>query len=402
MSDELLKAARRIAEKLLVQSTVCGDASLSWGRGAGRSRQPVADSGPFNGRCGEALLFAALHRATGQIRWRDAALRTIRTLLEGLPRPAYRARLAEDVVDGLGGLGGILYTLVRIASLLGREEIWRAAEPLVEVVTPRLIDRDTRCDVIWGSAGLLHALLVLTEAGSTRACEPAQLCVQHLLRHRLADPRTGLHGWSGLRAVPTTGFAHGSSGVAHALLRWSVQAGDSDAVEAAYEAFAFERSLYEPDRRNWAESRLEVDSEIQMWSWCHGAPGIGLARLAALEQLRQQDEATVAADLKAAIEASIMARVPGVDTICCGYFGRIDLLLEAGLCLGNPALIEHARRIAHQRLARADSQGWLLTSADEDAEPHLAPGFWQGLGGTAYTLIRLTDPEAYPCVLAML
>src|SRR6185436_16539178 len=56
---DLLGAARRIGESLLAEAEEREDGSLHWGRGAGRGYEATEDSGPFNGRSGEALLFAA-------------------------------------------------------------------------------------------------------------------------------------------------------------------------------------------------------------------------------------------------------------------------------------------------------------------------------------------------------
>jgi lantibiotic modifying enzyme len=397
---DLLTPALRIGAGLLAQARELDDGSLSWGRGADRDRLPAPDTGPFNGRCGEALLFAALHAATGDPAFEEASLRTLLSLRRGLPDERYRSDLADRVVFGLAGVGGILYTLVRAAGFLGRPELLESAEHLAGVVTEERIAADGQFDIIWGSAGALLGLLALADAGSAGALHRAERCAEHLLTRRAVDPESGLRAWNTLRGVPSSGFAHGASGIAHALLQVYRRTEAAPFYEAALEAFAFERTLYREEILNWMDSRGEPEDQPVMWSWCHGAPGIGLARLGVLGRLRGDDEAGIAEDLHRAITATLAARVPGVDTICCGFFGRIDFLLEAGHKLGNPALERHARRIAGERLGRAGEQGYLLTP-DDEIEEHLRAGFWQDLGGTAYTLLRLTDPARYPCVLAM-
>jgi lantibiotic modifying enzyme len=232
----------------------------------------------------------------------------------------------------------------------------------------------------------------------------ARRCARHLLESRSVDPTSGFRAWRTLRSVPSSGFAHGASGFAHALLKVHERTGEEELLDAALEAFAFERTLFREDLGNWEDSRAEPEPP-GMWSWCHGAPGIALARLSALGSLegtegREEAESEIALDLRQALRLTVAGRVPKVDTICCGTFGRIDILLEAGLRLENPSLGRQALRLAGERLRRAEAEGYLLTPVDEIADP-LRPGFWQGLGGTAYTLVRLTDPERYPCVLAM-
>jgi lantibiotic modifying enzyme len=290
--------------------------------------------------------------------------------------------------------------LVRAADFLGSSELLESAERLAEAFTPELTATDQRFDVIWGSAGALLGLLALDGAGGAGALRRAEECAAHLLAHRTADPESGLRAWSTLRAVPSSGFAHGACGIAHALLRLYRRTGATELYDAALEAFAFERTLYREDLLNWRDSPDEADRQPILLGWCHGAPGIGLSRLAALDHLRAGDEPAIAQDLHRALTATLALQAPGTDTICCGYFGRIELLIESGLCLGNPALTARAVRLAGERLARAAELGFELT-AEEGTPAPLQPGFWQSLGGTAYTLLRLTDPRRFPCVLAM-
>ena len=62
---------------------------------------------------------------------------------------------------------------------------------------------------------------------------------------------------------------------------------------AACAAIAYERSLFSPETGNWPDlrelktSRQTGDDDQQrfMMAWCHGAPGIGLARLCSLQHL---------------------------------------------------------------------------------------------------------------------
>lgn len=400
-APDLLGAARRIGESIRAEARELDDGSLHWGRGAGRGYEFTADSGPFNGRSGEALLFAALHAATGEPAYADAAEQALRTVRLGLGRPGYRAELADRVVLGLAGLGGLLYTLVRVGQLLERPGLLAAAELLGEEFTPERIAEDGKLDIIWGSAGAALGLLALADAGVPSALPRARRCAEHLLKSRAVDPASGLRAWNTLRRLPSTGFAHGASGLAHALLQVHSRTGGAELRAAALEAFAFERTLWNEDLGNWEDSRDEPGPP-EMWSWCHGAPGIALARLSALGALGGDAEAEsdLAHDLRQALRATLGSRVPKVDTLCCGTFGRIDILLEAGRRLENPSLLRQAQRLALERVEAGEAQGYVLTPTTEIA-PHLHPGLWQGLGGAAYSLLRLGDPERFPCLLAM-
>lgn len=397
-TDYVLRA-RQMAEVLLEHARELPDGSLTWGRGAGQDNRPVKDSGPFNGRCGEALVMAALFRATGDPVFAGAARRVLRTLERRLPERAYRAQLGATIEEGLCGLAGILYSLVRVSDLLDEPRFLERAQHLVELFDDERAANDSRFDVIWGAAGVILGLVVLADRGSEQALERAEHWAAHLLSHRQVDSVTGLRAWATLRSIPSTGYAHGACGIAHALLELYRRQQNEAYYEAASEAFAFERQLFVEGSGNWSSESRDARL-LNMFSWCHGAPGIALGRLSALDLLRAEDEAAIALDLRAALRSTALAQTPAVDTVCCGYFGRIDVLLEAGRRLGNPSLERQARRLADQRLAQADAEG-LSMPPDEDLEPHLIPGFWQGPVGVSYTLLRLADPDGTPCVLAM-
>ena len=113
-------------------------------------------------------------------------------------------------------------------------------------------------------------------------------------------------GWSpALDRRPLAGFAHGAAGIAWALLELAAVTGEERFRVAARQAIDYERSLYSPEAENWPDLRqleisgadTEPDSDRFMTAWCHGAVGIGLARLRALQHLNDpklDDEVRIA------------------------------------------------------------------------------------------------------------
>jgi lantibiotic modifying enzyme len=61
-----------------------------------------------------------------------------------------------------------------------------------------------------------------------------------------------------------------------------------------------------------------------MTSWCHGAPGIGLARLGSLPIL---DTAEIRQEIAVAINTTQQFGLHNIDHLCCGNFGRMEVLL---------------------------------------------------------------------------
>ena len=73
-------------------------------------------------------------------------------------------------------------------------------------------------------------------------------------------------------------MSHGAAGFAYALSSLAEASGREDFADAAAECIAFEDSSYDAARHNWPDLR---GGGAPAWpcQWCHGAPGIGLARL---------------------------------------------------------------------------------------------------------------------------
>ena len=82
------------------------------------------------------------------------------------------------------------------------------------------------------------------------------------------------------------------------------------------------------------------------------------------------------------------------DNLCCGNFGRFELLFYAGSQLLQPRLVALARERAAIRL-RETERGFCWP-VGTDAENL---GFFQGLAGIGYELLRLAEPNKIPCAL---
>ena len=105
-------------------------------------------------------------------------------------------------------------------------------------------------------------------------------------------------------------------------------------------------------------------------------------------------DAEARAEVEATVATTLAAGPQPTDFPCCGNFGRFELLLEAGLALNRPDLISTARDRAAQRLtATAAGFAWPV-GGDADN-----PGFFQGIAGIGYQLLRHCEPERLPSVL---
>lgn len=397
--EELLAAAARIGDRLeLLALRGSSDAHWYTAQTVGQSKhwslQP-ARLDLYFGIPGIALFLACLGEVTGEGRFAEIARAAAVTLRGQIEQDQ---TLAE--IGAYSGWGGVVWVLTHLGVLWDDEELLREAERIaVEKIQPR-IREDEACDLIGGSAGALASLLTLHEVHpSDRLLEIAAECGERLLARALPTEH-GL-GWPHPVAGPTplAGLSHGAAGIAWPLLRLAALTGDPRFRDAALGALRYERSLYRPDKRNWPDLRQGTAPEGApephlMWAWCHGAPGVGLGRIAGLPWL---DDSTVRAEIENAVESTIENGFGRNHSLCHGDLGNLELVTLAAKKLGRTDWNERAGRISGGILASLAERGPLF-GLPGGTQPI---GMMTGLAGIGYGLLRLAAPERVPSVLIL-
>ena len=144
--------------------------------------------------------------------------------------------------------------------------------------------------------------------------------------------------------------------------------------------------------------RSRGGSQLQ-WpcQWCHGAPGIGLARLATARRIAAKpamrdtiNAARLDDDVAKAIEGVRRAWPAQLDTLCCGTLGGIEFLCESANSTGGDEIGE----LALQRLTEV--LGGPTANGDyrwNSGNRRFNLGLFRGLAGIGYTLLRRFDPS---------
>ncbi|GET37482.1 type 2 lanthipeptide synthetase LanM family protein [Microseira wollei] len=352
--------------------------------------------GLYDGVCGVAVFLAALAKITGDAAFRDlalSALQDLRKTLQETDPNSQRKFIKQIGIGGATGLGSIVYTLVRVSQFLDEPELLDVAKLAASLITQESIANDKQFDIIAGAAGAILGLLSLYQAKpDPSVLDKVQALGYHLLINRTKSD-SGLKAWATLEGKLATGFSHGAGGIAYALLRLYKTTQETDFLEAAEEAIAYERTLFSPSAGNWQDVRERNPSF--MTSWCHGAPGVGLGRLGGLAIL---DTKEIRQEIAVAINTTQQFGLQNLDHVCCGNFGRMEVLLLAACKLSLPELGNIVQKQAAWVVARTKQVGAFYLFPELSGEVY-NPGFFQGTAGIGYQLLRLAYPESFPSVL---
>lgn len=341
----------------------------------------------YNGACGIALFLATHAAVAGHKTSHELALAAVSHVRKIL-RGRNSARMARSLGIGAAtGLASIVYGLAVMSNYLRDEGLLADAHVAAELFTDDLIAADQKLDVIGGSAGAVLGLLRLhRDTRSDDVLRRATKCGEHLLAQHRVGPK-GCRSW-GQSAQPLNGMSHGAAGFAYALASLATSTGREEFADAAFECIAFENSSYDAARANWPDLRKGGEPAWPC-KWCHGAAGIGLARIGAGKR-GGLDSSLVATDVAHAL-AGVDAGWPGeVDTLCCGTLGSIEFLCEAGSVIGRSDLSELALRRLMAVLQTAASTGdyrWAV------GRKQFNLGLFRGLAGIGYTCLRRAVPS---------
>lgn len=382
-TDVFVEAAERLGEELLRRGR----------RGAGdHGAWPVLGDrlDLYDGLAGPMLFFAALGKALGGD-WREVAASLGLALAEQMSDGGGRQASLRGVGGGTG-LGSLVYSL-GVAGTLNDDPRMIAAS---RRAASAIVDRLPECadfDVVDGLAGAVLALVALNEmTGDVAALDQAAACARILVERQV--PCGDGRAWPSRDGHVRAGFAHGAAGAAYSLVRFAAASGWAPARSAAVEALAFERSRYSSADRNWPAIRSDGGTAL-MTAWCHGAAGIGLGR-AMMRGLF--DEGGIEQEMRQAADTVIASGSAGLDHLCCGTFSRVESLLTAGTRAGQPAWVDAARALAGPVARRLREEGIAGARTGGFEYGLFQPGFFQGVSGIGYELLRVSQPSLLPSV----
>ena len=442
-SSPFLTAAMSIGAALC-REAYWYEGRCNWlGRSASEALDPthplvptVTALGPdlYAGTSGVALFLAQLFALT-----RDP---TVRKTAEGAIRQALAAAasLATAPIGLYGGALGVGYAAARVGVAAELPHLVSTGLELARVASQRGEGASHPVDIISGNAGAILGLLWLSHLPGGEMFLDAAV---HMGNELLAAGKHKGVTWSWDAAQAggphmLTGLSHGATGIAVSLLELFARTGRKPFLIAGMGALAYEDFWFSAKHRNWPDLRsvdkgsgagspavasdttpdvdVNRDDLVYGTAWCHGAPGIGLARLRAFSLLpasQTKARQKLRASIQAAIESTLehvnrYRNAEGLDvTPCHGLAGLTELLLTAASCRVG-ATSARASRIGDRSLVRVTETLWKrqiqafgVTHTWPSGVPSAGknPSLLLGNAGVGYSLLRLHDVENVPSFL---
>jgi len=393
----LLCEATKIG-KLLIRNAVRSGDSVAW---IGVTPMPrnhaahldVVGHDYYSGTAGIALFFSALCVATKNPDFRDWSMMAISESRRDLAGGSGREKLLQKMgYGGASGIASLVYCYGFIGRVLHEHCLIEEAIELIRVMGNRMNSGKLELDVVSGAAGvILAALSIYDITKDNNVLLAAKRFGDVLVERQIKESG----GWTTIVADPLCGFSHGCAGISYALLRLTDACGESIYRQAAELALRFERRHFDHRLQNWPDFRTKAEiAKESPNAWCHGGVGIGLARLASWPYI---DTLETADEINAVMVKTVAGDFSGADHLCCGNFGKIDFLLSVAARNANQELLKTAQSKAICLCMRSHLNG---TFSWPIGTNRYNPGFFTGLSGVGYELLRAYHPESFPSVIS--
>jgi lantibiotic modifying enzyme len=402
---ELLKVAEALGQRICAQA-IWHDDRCNWmgmeplERGS-IGLQPSATYrtlGPdlYSGTSGIALFLAELFTESGDPLLRRTALAAMRHALSRVDAISPSARLGL-----FSGWFGVALVAARLAIVLGEPNLRTEAQHLWQRASTEQYGMQ-EFDLMSGRAGAIATLVVLNHLLD----DPATIAFAIRLGDELietADKRPIGYSWksSVIRNHRNlTGFSHGASGAAQALLELYATTGILKYRDAALLAFQYENHWFDTKAGNWPDFRKDSSSSSKrhhypsMTFWCHGAPGIALSRIRAYElTLNERFKADAITALKTtrASSASAIETSTGNFSLCHGLTGVAESLIYGAEVLNSGSEENTATALG---VARVGIERFAVSNLSWPCGTHVGetPNLMLGIAGIGHYYLRLHQP----------
>lgn len=306
--------------------------------------------------------------------------------------------LEKESSGAYAGEASVIYVYEVLYKITGKQKYLEYAEKHCKILEYAL-KADENNDLIYGNAGAVIVLLNLYHLAQKDiylqlACEAGNILIKNQNKGK----------WCCGNGQSLSGLSHGITGIIYALTKLNNEQFHIEYQKAIHSGLIYENTMYSDKYNNWLDNREEAKKEENsdnrcMAAWCHGAPGILLARSKMYNLVKDSsDYITVQCDIERALFATKMYGFTDNDCLCHGNLGNTEILLEYSKeC--NDEEVRHMMLSARTQIAM-DIINENYDCARSYLHGYKIPGFMTGISGMGYSLLRDLYPEL-PCILAL-
>lgn len=356
----------------------------------------------FNGSAGMLLFFLSLYRYNQKQPYLQTALAIADRLLQHTAIPHQR------FYTFYGGAAGMLYVCTQLYKSTGNTAYLNKALDLELSYRTGFRDRVTSCDLLSGQAGILLAVShVYAHTKETSLLHTIDGILNRLvagahIAHTGFKWDTFKHSYDSL-----TGFSHGASGIAFALLQAGRYFGATGLQYLAEQAYQYEASYIDKQTGNYMDLRVgaermrnireSYEHDLHEWplsafrhtmsgisSWAHGAAGCAISRLFAYEATHEQVYVQQARQALAYSWQYYLQQQYIDYSLCSGYGGIAAAFKQAAKTLREPVWHTRALHIATAAIDYYNKHHTYNSKLQQNVVDH---GLFSGLAGVGYWLL---------------
>lgn len=293
----------------------------------------------------------------------------------------------------------------------------------------KIYPEDQNKDLLSGNAGLMIAWLHMYDVTGDRKYLERSVDIWHRLEICMIRKNDTAGCIIANETHPLAGLSHGNSGFLLAFSRLYKRYLDDRLAGQIRELLAYEDCLFDPGTGNWLDLRSQPGSKLanhkpdekrspaalkhlnDALGWCHGAPGILLARLELKKNCPELERAIVDEDIARAMD-KLSGNIyrPGF-CLCHGNFGNSRIALKG---IASAAEERHKRHLpgSDTGLEIQAAAAWQFYKRTKEEvlfkivhggllpQERYNPGFMTGLSGIGYSLLQYCAPKL-PDILAL-
>ncbi len=375
--------------------------------------------GLYNGVGGITLFFIELYKHVPDKKYLEIIIKSSSWLIE------YANDHPTKFYNFFSGRLGTAYCLAKVY-LLTNEEKYKSNAIAIALESVRFLKlNELKYDLLLGPPGALLGLIHIYEMlKEEKILQVAHLFLENIL-DQLCACENGIY-WNRNRnqIKALCGFSHGASGMAFIFLELGKYFNNKNFYWLAEQLFNYENSHFDNEYSNWPDFRKSLTKEkdyeeflkkyednnlafftssADMNAWCHGAAGIGLARIKAHEVLRN---IAYINDLKKSVEKTIQTTIrqsaPKRQSfiLCHGACGNAEVFLEATKVWPEDEwLMQYARQIADAAIQEFKQFGGFVSGYSLIKEQN-DTSLFMGNAGIGYFMLRCYDSVKTDSILA--